>query len=234
MLLLENFENESVEYVVTPPDDLTELAINDYHGRVDVLSLPSSVNYSNVQGGSVFAVQDTDAASAAADVITLEFSGIDILGKINIEFSLFVAEDDATDGNEDWDSNSSFLVEYSVDGADYARLFAIESEIGGDGNQTNERPRVDTDLDGTGDGAEITDVFTRYTAVIPDFGQTLDLRLSFRNLDSADEDFAIDQVEVSATEGLPGCSLADLAPPFGVLDFSDVLTFLTAYGAGCP
>ena len=27
---------------------------------------------------------------------------------------------------------------------------------------------------------------------------------------------------------------ADLAPPFGTLDFSDVLAFLTAFGAGCP
>ena len=27
---------------------------------------------------------------------------------------------------------------------------------------------------------------------------------------------------------------ADLAPPFGSLDFSDVLAFLTAFGAGCP
>ncbi len=27
---------------------------------------------------------------------------------------------------------------------------------------------------------------------------------------------------------------ADLAEPFGVFDFSDVLSFLTAFGAGCP
>ncbi len=32
----------------------------------------------------------------------------------------------------------------------------------------------------------------------------------------------------------PGCSLADVAPPFDVLDFSDVLGFLIAFGAGCP
>ncbi len=29
-------------------------------------------------------------------------------------------------------------------------------------------------------------------------------------------------------------SAADLAPPTGVFDFSDVLAFLTAFGAGCP
>ncbi len=30
------------------------------------------------------------------------------------------------------------------------------------------------------------------------------------------------------------CSAADLAPPFGVLDFSDVFDFLVAFGTGCP
>ncbi len=29
-------------------------------------------------------------------------------------------------------------------------------------------------------------------------------------------------------------SPADLAPPFGVYDFTDVIAFLTAFGAGCP
>ncbi len=27
---------------------------------------------------------------------------------------------------------------------------------------------------------------------------------------------------------------ADLAPPFGVLDFDDIIAFLTSFGAGCP
>ncbi|MEZ6242607.1 MAG: hypothetical protein R3B57_06135 [Phycisphaerales bacterium] len=31
-----------------------------------------------------------------------------------------------------------------------------------------------------------------------------------------------------------GCGAVDLAPPYGVLDFSDVLAFLIAFGAGCP
>ncbi len=33
---------------------------------------------------------------------------------------------------------------------------------------------------------------------------------------------------------LPGCSLADLAEPFGSHDFSDVIAFLGAFAAGCP
>jgi hypothetical protein len=31
-----------------------------------------------------------------------------------------------------------------------------------------------------------------------------------------------------------GQPVADLAEPFGTLDFTDVLAFLTAFGAGCP
>ena len=33
---------------------------------------------------------------------------------------------------------------------------------------------------------------------------------------------------------LPGCSVADIAEPYDVLDFSDVIGFLGAFGAGCP
>ncbi|MFI4896564.1 MAG: right-handed parallel beta-helix repeat-containing protein [Phycisphaerales bacterium JB059] len=33
---------------------------------------------------------------------------------------------------------------------------------------------------------------------------------------------------------LPGCSVADIAEPYNVLDFSDVIGFLGAFGAGCP
>lgn len=33
---------------------------------------------------------------------------------------------------------------------------------------------------------------------------------------------------------VPGCNVADLAIPYDVLDFSDVIAFLTAFGAGCP
>ncbi len=31
-----------------------------------------------------------------------------------------------------------------------------------------------------------------------------------------------------------GCSEADLAEPYGVLDFSDVVAFLSAFSVGCP
>ena len=39
---------------------------------------------------------------------------------------------------------------------------------------------------------------------------------------------------IDPTEPMAGCNAADLAMPFGVLDFSDVVAFLGAFGAGCP
>ncbi|MEZ6243284.1 MAG: GC-type dockerin domain-anchored protein [Phycisphaerales bacterium] len=36
------------------------------------------------------------------------------------------------------------------------------------------------------------------------------------------------------TGGGGGCNLADLAPPLGTLDFSDVIAFLTAFGSMQP
>lgn len=41
-------------------------------------------------------------------------------------------------------------------------------------------------------------------------------------------------LEVEPGTPTPGCNEADLAPPFGTLDFSDVIAYLTAFGAGCP
>ncbi len=44
-----------------------------------------------------------------------------------------------------------------------------------------------------------------------------------------------DNLSLEAGMGEPQpCSPADLAEPFGVLDFSDVLAFLGFFGAGCP
>ena len=37
-----------------------------------------------------------------------------------------------------------------------------------------------------------------------------------------------------SNHGAPADCAADLAEPFDVLDFSDVVAFLTAFSAGCP
>ncbi len=73
-----------------------------------------------------------------------------------------------------------------------------------------------------------------------------DLDGNVRNLDDLDTpntgvpawelniDLGAYEFQPAGAPGLPGCSIADVAEPYNTLDFSDVLGFLTAFGAGCP
>ncbi len=236
-LFFEDFEDSTIGYIATPGDSLGDAANNNYFGRFapDTSPEPSSVSLANDQGDGYYAAQDTDgiAGGGNIDVITLDILGVVITGEEGLEFSLFVAEDDAADGLEDWDLTSSLLVEYQIDGGGYAPLFAIESEFDGV-DENNSVPRVDTNFDGVGDGTAITNVFTEFTSAIPGSGDALDIRITITELTSGEEDVAIDSLRVVATGADPSCNPADLAEPYGVLDFSDVFAFLKAFGGGCP
>jgi len=109
---------------------------------------------------------------------------------------LFAEDDDGT--SEDWDASDFLIVEFSFDGVAYTEIFAIEN----DGSTFNSAPFVDTDFDGVGDGAEITDTFTSYGASFPNDATTnpggspvLEVRIRM-SLNSGDEDIAIDEVRI--------------------------------------
>ncbi|MBX2846034.1 MAG: T9SS type A sorting domain-containing protein [Saprospiraceae bacterium] len=200
--LEEDFEDATITYTPTPVDDLSDIGALDYYGRIapDTSTPSSAVEFTNTQGSGYYGAQDTDGAIVPAGSIVLDFTGIDISSAASLEFSIFVAEDDATDGNQDWDGDSRLFVEYQIDAGGYASLFAVETEsVAGD--QTNERPLVDTDFDGIGDGAEITAAFTQYIQAITGTGTTLDLRITMAGLNAGDEDIAIDNVVVREAGG---------------------------------
>ncbi|MEM8872705.1 MAG: hypothetical protein AAGD32_00465 [Planctomycetota bacterium] len=206
----------TVTYTPSLPDDLTDTAAGDYFGRFDpsTPALPADAVYSNFQGSGFYGVQDTDSAgSGDVDLIELNWVGIDISNFELLSLSWFVAEDDSTDGNEDWDTTSSFRIAVQIDGGGFNDIFAIESEIGTDGNATNELPRVDTDFDTTGDGAEITPTFTQFSALIAN-GSTLDITATFEDLDTGDEDLAFDSLLLQGT-AIP--EPAGLVVGFGML-----------------
>lgn len=199
-ILLEDFEDAVFTYTTSVADDLTDIANRDYFGRIapDTSTPPVDVSYSNPQGSGYYGVQDTDSANSGdIDDITLDWTGINVSNFENLQLSWFVAEDDATDGNEDWDISTSFRILVQHDGGGYVQIFGIESEnvadfnnpVGGD--QTNEAPRVDTDFNGVGDGAVITDTFTQYLQSLAN-ATTLDLRVEFEDFDTGDEDLAFD------------------------------------------
>lgn len=169
----------------------------DFFTRTDGSNITSSYEVSGFDGSFFFAAQDLDGEGGAA-VQSLEILGIDISGYDALSFSGLFAEDD--DGsNQDWDDDDSVIFEVRIDGGDYTTVLAFEN----DGTEFNGVPRQDTDFDGTGDGAELTSTFAQFTAAIAGTGSTLDIRVTFA-LNSGDEDFALDLLEISGEVAEPG------------------------------
>ncbi len=84
----------------------------------------------------------------------------------------------------------------------------------------------------TSDGSSQTE-FDLHQFQVPDLGfhNNFSLRVSANGSDTGD-DWYVDDLAVSSTfiEPSGGCNVADLAEPFDVLDFSDVVAFLGAFG----
>ncbi|MBT6766474.1 MAG: hypothetical protein HOA90_18255, partial [Prolixibacteraceae bacterium] len=165
----------------------------DYFTRTDGTNISSVVDYSNHQGNYYFAAQDIDGEGATKPLF-IDITGIDISGKTGIRFSVHLAEDDASDGVEDWDSSDYIHFQYSIDGSSFQELLWIEN----DGNKYNSAAFIDTDFNGDGDGDEISPVFTEFTVAIPETGSGLDLKIIFNN-DAGDEDIAIDNLTLSGS-----------------------------------
>jgi len=197
-ILEEDFEDGTVGYVANPVEisDGSE----DYFARIGGTggaSIASAMEYFSPIGTGYFAAHDLDADPGVSEAI-LTWSGLNISGFTNLEFSGYFAEDD--DGtNQDWDDEDGLAVEVRIDGGAWTPIFAIEN----DGSTFNSAPLVDTDFDGTGDGSEITDTFTQYTASISGTGSLMDLRIRFIELDSGDEDIAIDSIVLEGISGGP-------------------------------
>ncbi len=188
-LLFEDFETSNVSYTTSTPE-FSDNGFDFFH-RTDGSNMNASITYNNIQGSSYFAGMDLDGEGASLP-LTMTFSNINIAGATNLEFSGLFAEDDASDGNNDWDASDSFLVEYRIDGGIYQNLFALAN----DGSTFNSAAFVDTDFNGIGDGAEITDTFTLFSQSIAGSGNSLDLRFTFA-LNAGDEDIAFDNITLS-------------------------------------
>lgn len=167
----------------------------DYFKRTDGSDISAGVEIDDIIGNYFFAAQDIDGDGASVPA-NISFGNIDITGLSTIFFSAQFAEDD--DGfSQDWDVNDYVHVDYSFDGgATWVTFFAIEN----DGSTFNSAPFVDTNLDGTGDGQEITNILTNFKSSFvndgvtnPTASTTVSIRINIR-LESGDEDIAIDNV----------------------------------------
>lgn len=202
ILDFEDFEDTTTTYVPSVPDDLTDIANRNYFGIIGPFTAtpPVDISYMNVQGSGYYGAQDTDSAnSGPVSTIELVWTDLPVGNFTNLNVSGSFGEDDATDGNEDWDTTSSVRVEFSFNNTNWMDLIAFESEIGTDGNATNELPRQDTDFDTTGDGAPLVPLLTQYSGMFATGGAaTVSIRIVIQDLDTGDEDIAIDNIIISA------------------------------------
>ncbi|MGB3592332.1 MAG: hypothetical protein WBA16_11670 [Nonlabens sp.] len=171
---------------------------SDYFLRTDGSTINAVLTGNN---SSFFAAQDIDGVAGngvlivAADLpVSLEFAEFTISNQTTFNFSIDLAEDD--DGvNQDWDGPDFVRLQYSIDnGTSWITFFAVEGDSAG----TNGTPRVDTNLDGLGDGTEITAAWQTLTGSFTDNSATTSLRIrALISLDSGDEDIAIDNITIN-------------------------------------
>jgi len=159
----------------------------------DGSELGSSYIVTGQDGDYIFAAMDTDGSPCSMSTQTLTFDDIDISTYTNLTFAILIAED--KDGsNFDWDGNTNFYVEVDVDNSgSFTKLIQVSANANSGSNVS--QPMIDSDFDGVGDGPEITDVFTEYTASLSS-GSLVDIRIVFENLDAGDEDIAIDNIRI--------------------------------------
>lgn len=199
---------ESAGGYTTSVTEFTD-AYTDYFLRTDGSDIGTAVEFLNVQGSYYFAAQDIDAEGETLPV-ELNIENIDISGLSQLYFSIYLAEDD--DGtNQDWDDLDYVHILYDIDNSGtFKNLLWIEN----DGSQYNSAPLIDTDFDGTGDGTEITSTFTPFLLQIPELGSEIDIKIIF-NLDSGDEDIALDNIQILGP---------DTDPPVATFDPLDAAT----------
>lgn len=164
----------------------------DYFSRTNGSNISSSVNFSNIQDSYYFAAQDIDGEGASLPV-TLTFNDIDISNYENLNFYIYLAEDD--DGTEqDWDNADYVHIEYDLNNSgSFSNLISIEGTGG-----TNSEPALDTNYDGTGDVTNITETFTEFSNSINSTGSSIDIKITFY-LNSSNEDIALDNLRISGS-----------------------------------
>ncbi len=167
----------------------------DHFTRTNGSDITTDTHYNNLQGSFYFSAQDMNAAPCDGnDLATLTIDQIDITGRTDLHFFIYLAEDDSSDGQEDWDNNSRFYVEYSIDGGDFIKILQVANQ-----GSDNSEPAIDANFDGIGEGTKISHTFNEFTAAIPATGSQLTLRLSVEKLNDGDEDIAFDNIRLTTT-----------------------------------
>jgi len=190
VVLLEDFDSAPQYILPEMPEQI--VGTSDYFTRTDGSDISAEIIGAD---GNFFAAQDIDAGAMVSPA-TMVFDDLDISTYTNLTFGVVLAEDDSSDGKEDWDDSDSVHFDYQIDNSGtWIPMVWIEKEA--TATEFNGLPRVDTDFDGIGDGTAITNSFDHENDIefnIPDTGSLIDIRVTFNGLTSGDEDIAIAEI----------------------------------------
>lgn len=171
-------------------------------------------SYNNASG-SFFGARDINGDPCMDDnPQTSTASGIDIsscTGASAMYLCFDIAESDSQprEGTDTWDGNQSTstnnsFVTFSVDIDGIANDVISFAAVG----NNNSGPANDTNCDGVGDGALITDSFSTFCVELPSLGSTMDLSFTIGGLNTDGDDVAIDNICVQCVD-----DIADLPVP---------------------
>ncbi len=182
------------------------LGISDGAGGGDFGGGPVPVGIKTYTGldGSFLTGMDLNGEGATLPVV-LEWSGIDISGLSDLQFSGDFAE--FFDAPGDIDADDFIRLDVSIDGGPFVTFLEFRLDVAEPDN-FNGIFREDTDFDGRGDGASLTDAAATFTKPIPGTGSTLALRLNLR-VEAGDEDFAADNFLISGSATGPTTGLLE-------------------------
>ncbi|WP_178990723.1 T9SS type A sorting domain-containing protein [Winogradskyella schleiferi] len=189
-LFQDSFESGAPDASGTMSEMCTD-GTGDFFTVTDGTNIASFYEVTGADGTFWLAAQDTDGTPECnSGIQTLEYDDIDISSGTNMTLAFIAAEDD--DGsNQDWDANTLVYFEIDVNNSgSYTKIFQFAAA-----GATNTEPGVDSNFDGLVDGTLLTNIFQEFTAAIPN-GNTLDLKITFENLDAGDEDISIDNIRV--------------------------------------
>ena len=155
-------------------------------------STPSVANYSGYSGEYLVA-EDIDGEGTISEPAYITWGPFNTASYTSLLFSLKIGASGVK-----FDSTDYVKLSYSTDNSNWTDVLGFEN----DGTQYNTNMYQDTNLDGTGNGTQITTTLANFSHAIaePDTS-TLYVRLSVR-VDSGDEEIGIDDLKVDGYDGL--------------------------------
>jgi hypothetical protein len=182
---------------------------DDHFQRTDATSAGQEVSttsgpYTGVDGTYFWAGEDlNDAAGDGLGEKTLTLREVDVSGATDLRFlGRFAAGCNDGPDNSCYDSPDSLVVRYSTDGGTTfttgLRFAYVErTEVDGSIDRFNEPIAHDTDLDGIGDGPELTPAMQYFGFDIPTPASTIVIQVA-AYAKSAGEEFAFDDLRLEA------------------------------------